>query len=1201
MLNSIKSKTKKIICSLVLCVGIVASAFVSFQVNKPTIVLANATNNIVKDVTSSDFGTGYNFNVSTSTKPVSPSGWTTLESSSFNSENIVKGVVNLESATTFDTDDCKTSRPSMPITDPDDIEDSSYYKNLMINSHNGSGRFGYESSNSIALQDHSYYRISVYLYTQKTEKSDNTNETDARASIYLTGLIDDKEDEQYSQTKFESLSTLGAWEEYFFYVDTNESKNVKLQLWLGSQDSEVNGAVFFNHVKILRYSEDSYMKQIAELDDQEDDNYNIISLGATLNNVTENGDFEDVTVEDAWKRIAQSTSSAENQMMQSVDANTFSHVNDDLTITPVGTNCSTNNSNALFMYNKNDGFQAIESKDSFTIKQHRYYKLSFWAKSDCNTGTGAIVKLVDQSEKDPVTASLTLATTFTKDSNTFRNDWTKYSFYIYGPATGETTAKIQIWLGTQEEATSGYVFIDDFKIEEIDYNTFSTNSSSSNATAFNLNNATDKYTVTNSNFDITQNDDTTNIYPAIPASWTRTGSNNTTTFSGIVNTTATNFDAEKYGSSITPTKPGALPNQDSDDNNVLMIGSSAETNSQTFKSNALTLAADSYYSISFYTMTDYVRNMTNQNYGARVKIATDTVNVFDYYNLHFADNNWHRFEVLVKTGSEEINPTVSLTFENTIGYVFFDKVELRTINEATYNDNTLTSSEINYFRVDLSNNSFNSNNFNKDLFASNGVDNITHWEFTNNSNTSVGVTYGAISANNNLIDFAPVSLSGNTNYMFISATHDGSYFYKSKKTYTFDAASYYKITIDVVTRNIHAEDKTDDQDYIGGAYMYLADSSKIILKDIKTDEIWKTYTIYASFTDALTSSIQLGLGYTSEAAQGEALFDNLSITKIDQATYLNEIQDADESTTATFIDYEEPEEIPEEEPSTWENTFNWFLIPSILTALAIVIAVVGYYIRKIDFAKKTKVKTNYDRRKTLDKDIDRREKIALRKQIISELEAELKAIDEEVEEYNILAAQQLEEVKAQIKAEQEELQKKKLEIEIKKSEAKAEREKKLKEDETFVSNTKAEKEYNNLLARLDKQELSIQQKLNRKEFKIAQVEETNKAKVSRFAERKEYIRQQIEKIEAEIEEIAKQEEEIWAEYRAAKAEAKQRKTEYKAQLKKEKEEKKAEKARAQKAKEYQARKESKNTPAKKQTTTNKSSKSPAKKSSDSKK
>ncbi len=1170
MLNLIKSKTKKLICCFVLCLGVLVSAFAGYNISKPNEVMAKSTNKIVEDVTASVFGSGYNFNTTTSDEPVSPNGWTKLESEASNNHNdIIKGVVNVENETSFDTDECGTSKPDMPIADKDTTNDEGYYKNLMINATKESGpaRFGYRTSSAITLEEDSFYRISVLLYTQQTdeviEKDDDDNdivvqeETDPRASIYLTGLVDE-DDELYSQTKYEYFSTLGAWEEYFFYIDTEEAKTVHLQLWLGSKTSPVQGAVFFNNVSIIRYSEDAYVEQVSNLTDNNNDSHNIISLRHTTTTPFENNDFEDVTL-GGWTRLVQSTSNPAHQLYKSVDVNSYTKVNDDLTITAPGTNCSADNTLALFMYNKVDGYQALESSP-ITINKQTYYRLTFWAKSDCGQ-TAATVKLVDKTEENPVeSASLSTASTVTANSNKFRNDWTKYTFYIYGPATGAKEVTAQIWLGTQDSKASGYVFVDDFRIEVVDFETYNTNSTNSNTTTLNLNADSDKSNTTNGSFDKIETGNSENIYPSNPKDWTRNGNVSSTTFSGVINTTEEEFNKIEFPNNQVPTCPKALPNTNTTDNNVLMIGSVNETNKQTYASNQLSIGADSCYAYSFYVMTDYARNLENQNYGARVRIASSDLTVFDYFNIYYTDSNWHRVEIRVKNGSSEAaNLSIELIFENTIGYVFFDNVEARTLSQTSYDNTSLLDKDTEYYYVDLSKENFENHSFNKYNTSVNGTEVPNNWKTaTNNTNTSY-VNSGIISADNSLIAGINPSLSGNENYLYISSLSDTYFGYTSATSYTFESEKYYKISINVLTRYLNQEDKKDDINY--GASIKLADSSEIMLCGIDTEGVWRTYTIYASFTTSLTSKITLALGYVDEATAGEVLFDNLTIETITQDKFIEEFDVADPNRIATFIDYTEPKEEEEtEDDEPWKNEFDWFLIPSLLTALAIIIAVVGYYVRKIKFNRKPRVKTNYDRRKTLDKDIDRREKIALRQQIIAELNAEISSIDKEIEEFNALANQQLEEVRAQIKAEQEELEKVKLDIEIKKKEATANREKQLKETPDFVADKRAEKEYNNFISKLDRQELSVQKKIVAKELKISTVEASHNAKRERFLARQEYIRAQIAKIEAEIEEIAKQEAEIWAEYKAAKADAKRRKAEYKAQVKSDKEKAKKQKA-----------------------------------------
>ncbi len=1150
MINTYKNKTKKFILSILLCFGIILSAFLGVNIQNPITVNANTTNKISKDISSEAIGSQYDFNTTSSAKPVTPNSSWSIVDGHYNKDNIISGIVNLKDETTFDTETYKTSKPNMP--NPDKTSEA-YFRNLMINSHNGAGKLGYKSQ-SFTLAANSYYEISVYVYTQKTQQTENYDESDARASIYLTGLLDDT-DEKYYNTKFEYFSTLGAWETYTFYVDTNDSKTVNVELWLGSKTANVQGAVFYNNVKVVRYSEDYYieniLEQYADSADDESNNYNIISLSKPYTLPVANSNFEEITL---WDRISTKYTSNEKQFAKIVDVNSYSETIDESTkINNPGSDCSANNDNALVMFNKTDAYQAVESTP-ISIESQKYYKLSFFAKSDCNVGNGATVKLVEKTDdEDPITATLSLATTVTKDSNTFRNDWTEYSFYIYGPSNSNKEATIQIWLGTTDSETSGYVYVDDFRLQSIDYQTYTNNSSSTNCTAFNLNNGEDKYSVTNGSFDKTENETNTDTYPLVPTGWTRTGKT-TNTFSGVIKTNEQHFENHlaQYGTpGMYPVQLSALTEYTSTDNNVLMIGSSAENNVQTYTSNDLSMSSNSYYRISLFVATQYSQERINT--GARLKITSGDNVICDYFNIYYTDNNWHRIEVLFKTGTTSHTAKINLIFENTTGYVFFDEVRFETIEEIVYTDSSLRDPSVKTVIVDLSAETFDNRTYNRQYKNHNTLQEVNNWTPTSTltEDDKIGVESGIIQLGDSRLNNVTTPLSNNKNVLYISSLHDIYYGYISPEAYSFDAKTYYKISINVLTNNLVQDDPQDNIMY--GATIKLTDSKEIYISGISTNGEWQEYAIYVCLEESLESTITLSLGANEQLTSGKVLFDNLVVKSIDKDTYTSETSESASNTIKSFINYKESEDTNDQEDDAWENNFNWLIIPSLITALAIILAVICYYIRKIRFNRKPKVRTNYDRRKTLDKHIDQKEKIELRRKIIAELNAELISIDQEIEDYNKLAEEKLEEIKTKLHSEQEEIKKQKLEIEIKKKEATSAREKALKDNPEMISNTKAEKEYERFIAKLDKQEMALQKQLNEKDVRLANARETSKLALSKYLERKEYINKQIEKIEAEIEEIAREEEQMWAEYRAAKAEAKKKKAEYKAQQKLEKE------------------------------------------------
>jgi len=257
MSNSKKSKFKNILCSMILCLGLLLSAlsgltfpkFASMKVSADDTAIDYSNNYIKKSVyeKNSSSDRNYSFYTTSSARPASVSGWSEIEDKtrvSYTKENIVSGIVDLTpNNSTWSKEIYHTSQPSMPL---DSSSDNSYFKNLMINSHIGSSSFGYKSNN-ISLEADSYYSIEVYVFTQKVY-NDQGDSIDPTASIYLTGLVNEEHEEFY-QTRFENFSTLGDWKTYKFFISTNNSTSVNLELWLGSESSVSPGAVFFDIVK----------------------------------------------------------------------------------------------------------------------------------------------------------------------------------------------------------------------------------------------------------------------------------------------------------------------------------------------------------------------------------------------------------------------------------------------------------------------------------------------------------------------------------------------------------------------------------------------------------------------------------------------------------------------------------------------------------------------------------------------------------------------------------------------------------------------------------------------------------------------------------------------------------------------------------------------------------------------------------------
>lgn len=107
----------------------------------------------------------------------------------------------------------------------------------------------------------------------------------------------------------------------------------------------------------------------------------------------------------------------------------------------------------------------------------------------------------------------------------------------------------------------------------------------------------------------------------------------------------------------------------------------------------------------------------------------------------------------------------------------------------------------------------------------------------------------------------------------------------TSQSFTLDKASYYKLTVDVLTYNIAG---TDEEDNVPGASIYVSSNAYAEFSGIDTKGEWKTYEIY--FESAPTAStsltLRLSLGkysayYNDGLTTGYAFFDNVNLVKLE--------------------------------------------------------------------------------------------------------------------------------------------------------------------------------------------------------------------------------------------------------------------------------------------------------------------------------
>lgn len=1134
--KSLTKNFKKKIVSGVIALGLGISSLSGLILHRPNnVVYAEQGNSVVEN---------YNFKqTSGSSVPATPSTWTKISDDSSNTDGVVSGVFSSYQANI--TNNEKYLDNYKLLNSPGHVEDNmpenedkdtnGLYRSLMINSPKNESRMGYES-NKFTLNANSYYVVTVKLKTTTCENpDDNTNysDWDSRASIYLMDKSDDKKPVVIDE--FSMIDSNNNYNEYEIYLATNEfvSASSTLQLYLGGRTSDLLtiGAVFFNSASVTEVSRDKYLQQTAA---GENEYVSITDLrqGADYNPVTNPSFEEDYSV--GWTLTESDSNLSHVASVMGDSFHTLSDAKDhDLTdVKPYTNNSSLDNTHILFMHLSDEGSISLESTP-IKIKQHGFYKISVWAW--CNAGSDSTPSIsINDKEGEVESVSLNVSNTLNSNSNSLTNDWKQYSIYVNGSAYEDKEVTLNLTLSTKGK---GYVFFDEVTLQRLSSQNSSDGQSQSNSTLMTFNSDSKNYNVANYEFNLTVNEDNTITYPLAPKDW-EADLDEDNMIGGVINTSTSHFDTNKSQYEINgggaPNNPGYVDKLVSDEtsNNVLMIGSDSANVSGSFTT------ADSFPAEP--NKTYRLSLLAHGNVG--VKVFNDDYYIFSQDNIVCDD--WKTIEVYFTTGQNSEDIKIQLSQNNTIGYAYFDRVKIEASSLEAFN----LSNAGHKYLIDLS--TFN--------FENSNANDITPNFFT--------VNQDAANVKSSIVDLSVnggyhgiKSYDENNKFaLVIDSDNEVVYQLASARQFKLTSGSFYKISAMIKTLDVN-----------NGAYFGIdgegitKNFSCINTKLDENTNKWTEYSIYVRATSDTEISVLLGLGCEDNASYGMVFFDDIAITTLsDEAAFNEAIEGKDNDSTVLIVneikDTEEDSTDPEEK-SPLDGSFNWAIIPSLITALAIFIALIGTLVRKINWKKHTKVKTSYDRAKTLEKDMDRRERIALRQQIIAELNDQIAQIDREIEEYKAVIREQEKAVQAKIAEQQRQYVEKKQAITAEREQLLHERNEKLAKDKNAYT-AKAEEEFNAYIKKLESQEAKQQKIISSKELALKELHAKRDAKLANYIAKKERIKEEIARVDAEIEEIAKEEARIWEEYKQAKAEAKRQKAEYKAQIKKEKEERQAKKS-----------------------------------------
>ena len=911
----------------------------------------------------------FSYNGNTSTVYTSPTGWTKGTES-----NATSGVINVDyynDTFNLDLDDL-----------PSKMQNADNHM-LMINSKSKNDSTPkaqyYTNSSAFELSPYSSYKIKVYTRVTAELLSNNTLNS-ARASIYVTGLENDLafENIDYNQAS--------EWTAYTFYITTGfEKQNVKLELWLGSKPNYAsNGAVFFDNIEISQISQN----EITSAPRTKALNLDKSALVSDIN-----ADFETSSLAD-WTRINEMATNANAEIIDLSNKNT----SESKKITYVGTDLSANNTKALVLYTTNEDttYFGYRSKD-INVKMHDIVKVSVNVKVADLKGS-AYVNLVENTVQNmagsdieaitPITKSITISS---NSNNAFQNNYTTCSFYIKGRSLYNTSFKLELCLGSKSSPASGLVAFDNIKIEEISYQDYSSLSEDTYNVQVALDSDPNSYLISNSAFNVVEKADKTLTYPLTPSNWTHKVEDKNDVVFGVINTNSTIYDANKesFKGFANPGNPQGFGSVETDSNNILLMRNLNKTY-QSITSSDFDIASNSYYKLSF------AYNLIETN---------SETNIFNVYvkdengQTLYSDQNIARTDGVWKTYTIYINTKV---YSNTLNLILTLGQKEETVRGIVYLDNVMLAKDANmtqdqYNELAKTNNvlDFQEGNFNLVEYDKDGLYTPLRYTASEENEYAFGGMIDAEDATDAYeVEKSPNNTSALNYIMMLQTFDDVTYSLTAKDDLSLSANSYYKFSVDVkVQGNGILNANKDDYDKTFGAKFALSGLDQQI-EGIVSNE-WTTYTIYVACTYAVDVNIQFALVSLDNNTSGIAYFDNYKYEVIDSDTYNLAKVNITDTETNLFVDETDVDE--DADTSTPVNIeYIWYLIPTLILAVALILALVAYLLRKFKIKKWEKRKINeYDRDKTVHRDVIRAEAEKRRDESVKEIKARIAELEAE--------------------------------------------------------------------------------------------------------------------------------------------------------------------------------------------------------------
>lgn len=953
-MNTKKKTIKSLLCCTTACSALAMAGIGALNISNPKYeIYATGVNSIPVSISNS------NFNSSTKTSyPYSPSSYTAFNqgskvNSNNNDANISAGVINLSNEK-YESKFALAKRTSL-----DDyvlMIDSTKEEDGKTTMH--TANYGFQTSSTFKMDADSKYVFTVDVFTATNAKI---------ASIYLF----DNNGEVISSIK--NINSYNNWTTYSFLISTNNmsSLDAKLGMYL-----EGAGVVLFDNISGFKLSDSEYeLTKKTALTGTYIEQNNVDNIVSTYK-INSNGQFEDLTDSSKVSTLTETSyDPTKNSSLTQIE------------------HSDGQNSTALLLENIDETYAVYETQDAFlTFEQNTIYKVDVKVKTE-NLDGAATLKLlrtdIDEEDENYSTdydKTIEITSNTASSTNSVTNDFKTYTFLINSHSKQAVSYKFSFGLGKDSSnQAKGKMYISEIEVSKINYESYNSASTGSGTEKIDFVKAysNSKIMLNNGDFNAFKIADYNSPRPATPTDWDVTTGSNTQKY-GVVNTQT--FEEDLTSLNLSNLKnPSTGINQ----NILMMYNETADTLS--YKSATKTLSAKSYHKFEISVQT--------QNAPLKISLVTkkDDVEVELASKIVNTNYTWQDVTMYLYTGYQNMDVSVKLTLETSnYGYAYADDAKFDyLLTSAQLEEEYKLAVESDYIlKADMSDlliSKSNTNFSSTTLFSSEKVSGVESGLITLNSSHLDEIIY-------NEIDLETFNSIAGSNVYGIRSTDDVNYTVKSNVGFRMTTGTdvYYKLSVSLFTQNISTNDSDANNDLVGATVKLSGFEDTFTA--IKSEGQWTTYTFYIQAQSDVTTYLEISLGTEDVKAKGDVFFGNIQFTDSVTAEEYNSVTNSElvKVVKNTTTPEEETEEPAEQENTGLSGTTWIYLIPSLLTAAAILIAVIGFAVRKIKIKKpRKKTKTSYDRNRTVSVQYYTRKATTLREEKLRELKADLDTINAE--------------------------------------------------------------------------------------------------------------------------------------------------------------------------------------------------------------